>query len=102
MAFRVELSASAERDSDEILTWLAKRHAGRTGINWYLGLQDALESLASMPFRCALAPENDGVPFELRQLLYGRRPHTYRILFTIEGEVVRVLRIRHARRSRLL
>jgi hypothetical protein len=35
---------------------------------------------------------------EVRQLLYGRRPHTYRILFTIEGDVVQVLHIRHARR----
>jgi plasmid stabilization system protein ParE len=102
MAFRVELSAAAERDSDEILTWLAERHEGRTGINWYLGLQDALASLAHMPARCALAPEDDRVPFEMRQLLYGRRPHVYRLLFTIERDVVRVLRIRHARRSRLI
>jgi plasmid stabilization system protein ParE len=102
MAFRIELSAAAERDSDEILTWLAERHAGRTGINWYLGLQDALASLEYMPSRCALAPENDHVPYEMRQLLYGRRPHIYRILFTVDRDVVRVLRIRHTRRSRLL
>jgi hypothetical protein len=31
-------------------------------------------------------------------LLYGRRPYTYRILFAIEGDVVQVLHIRHARR----
>ena len=34
----------------------------------------------------------------MRQLLYGRKPHVYRILFTIEGDVVYVLRIRHGRR----
>jgi hypothetical protein len=35
-----------------------------------------------MPKRCPLAPENASVPFEMRQLLYGRKPHFYRILFT--------------------
>jgi len=54
-----------------------------------------------MPKRCPLAPENASVPFEMRQLLYGRKPHFYRILFTIEDEVVYVLRIRHGRRHHL-
>ena len=48
-----------------------------------------------------LAPENVSVPFEMRQLLYGRKPHVYRILFAIEGETVYVLRIRHGRRKHL-
>jgi hypothetical protein len=41
------------------------------------------------------------VPFEMRQLIYGQKPHLYRILFTIEGETVQVLRIRHGRRKHL-
>lgn len=102
MAFRVELSAAAERDADGILEWLATQHSGRAGINWYIALQDAIASLSEMPSRCPLAPENGRVPFELRQLLYGRRPHVYRIMFTIRGETVHILRIRHARRRRLI
>ncbi len=39
--------------------------------------------------------------FEVRQLIYGRNPHWYRILFTIQGETVSVLRGRHGRRERL-
>jgi hypothetical protein len=35
----------------------------------------------------------------MRQLLYGHKPHMYRILFTVKGDVVYVLRIRHGRRS---
>ena len=101
MAFRVELSAAAERDADGILEWLANQHSGRAGVNWYLALEDAIASLAEMPNRCSLAPENSRVRFEMRQLLYGRRPHVYRIMFTIRGETVHVLRIRHARRRRL-
>jgi hypothetical protein len=51
--------------------------------------------------RCPLAPENKEFPFEVRQLLYGRKPHLYRVLFTIEGDTVVVLHIRHGRRRRL-
>jgi len=31
-------------------------------------------------------------------MLYGRKPHMYRILFTIDGETVYVLHLRHGRR----
>jgi hypothetical protein len=41
--------------------------------------------------RCALAPENARFPFEVRHLLYGRKPHIYRIIFTVEGDTVSVL-----------
>jgi hypothetical protein len=33
-----------------------------------------------MPLRCPAAPESKEFPFELRQLLYGRPPHFYRIV----------------------
>jgi hypothetical protein len=54
-----------------------------------------------MPARCALAPENEDFPFEVRQLLYGSGHHRYRILFTVEDDVVSVLHIRHGRRTPL-
>jgi hypothetical protein len=38
-------------------------------------------------------------PFEVRRLLYGRKPHAYGVLFTIEGDTVSVLHIRHGRRQ---
>jgi len=37
----------------------------------------------------------------VRQLLYGRKRHAYRILFTLDGEIVSVLHIRHGRRMPL-
>ena len=73
-------------------------HAGETGIRWFLALEDAIASLAAFPERCPLAPETGRFPFAVRQLLYGRKPHAYRILFTIEGDVVKILHIRHGRR----
>ena len=101
MAFHVEVTPQAEQDADTILEWLLSQHAGETGLCWFLRLREAIDSLAEMPKRCPLAPENASVPFEMRQLLYGRKPHFYRILFTIEDEVVYVLRIRHGRRHHL-
>jgi plasmid stabilization system protein ParE len=64
-------------------------------------LDDAIASLATFPERCPLAPEAVGLHFEVRQFLYGRKPHVYRILFTIEGDTVNILHIRHGRRTLL-
>jgi plasmid stabilization system protein ParE len=99
MAFRVETSAQAESDANSILEWLLSEHAGETGIRWFLALDDAIASLAAFPERCPLAPETRRFPFEVRQLLYGRKPHAYRILFTIDGDTVKILHIRHGRRK---
>ncbi len=101
MAFRVEISAQAERDADAILEWLLSQHTGQAGIDWFLALDDAFASLAEFPERCPIAPENARFNFEVRQLLYGRKPHLYRILFTIEADTVHVLHIRHGRRKPL-
>jgi plasmid stabilization system protein ParE len=99
MAFRVETTLKAKRDLDLILAWLLTEHAGESGLRWLHGLREAIASLSQLPQRCPLAPENADFPFEVRQLLYGRKPHVYRILFTIEGGKVVVLHIRHARRQ---
>ena len=99
MAFRVESTPQAELDAEIILDWLVSQQAGEAGRRWFLRLKQAIASLAELPRRCKLAPEDATVPFEMRQLLYGHPPHIYRVLFTIEGDVVYVLRIRHGRRQ---
>jgi plasmid stabilization system protein ParE len=101
MVFRVEVSPQAKRDANAILEWLISQHAGETGLRWFEKLNDAIASLSDLPGRCKLAPENASVPFEMRQLLYGNKPHLYRILFTRDGNKVYVLRIRHGRRRHL-
>ena len=98
MDFRVELSAQAQHDIAAIYDWLRSQHAGDTGERWFVALRAAIGTLTNHPSRCPLAPENRDSPVEVRQLLYGRRPHVYRILFAIEADVVQVLHIRHGRR----
>jgi plasmid stabilization system protein ParE len=99
MAFRVKTTATAKRELDEILGRLLSQEAGETGLRWFQGLRQAVAMLADFPQRCALAPENAVFPFEVRHLLYGRKPHVYRIIFTVEGHTVSVLHIRHGRRQ---
>jgi plasmid stabilization system protein ParE len=101
MIFRVETTPAAENEAQAILEWLLAQHAGEAGLRWFLNLEQAIQSLSHFPERCGLAPENDRFPFEVRQLLYGRRPHVYRILFRIDQDTVYVLHIRHGRRLRL-
>jgi len=47
MAFRVEISAQAERDAAAILEWLLSQHTGQAGIDWFLSLDNAFASLAA-------------------------------------------------------
>ena len=101
MAFRVKQTAQADYDLDRILEWLLAQQAGDTGLRWFQRLRETINSLSEMPERCMLAPENAEFPFEVRQLLHGHKPHQYRVLFTIQGDDVIILHIRHGRRRRL-
>jgi plasmid stabilization system protein ParE len=101
MAFRVEITPEAEEDANTILDWLVAQGAGAPGVAWFNGLKKAIASLREMPIRCPLAPENARFSFEVRHLLYGRRPHVYRIVFRVMGESVYVLRIRQGHRKHL-
>ena len=98
MAYRVRLTPEAEADIEELYRWSIARSPLR-GAGWFNGMMDAIESLASRPQRCPLAPETPFFKEEIRQLLYGRGIH--RILFTIKDGSVVVLHVRHGARKRL-
>ncbi len=100
MKYRVVIQAFAAEDLDRAFLWAAKR-AMHTAFHWSQRLQRAIESLARQPQRCGLAAENGKVGIELRQLLFGRRPNVYRVVFTIDDDMVRVLRIVRAQRRSL-
>jgi plasmid stabilization system protein ParE len=100
MAYRVRLTPEAEADIEELYRWLIAPTPLR-GPAWFNGMMDAIESLASHPQRCPLAPETAFFPKEIRQLLYGRGRGVHRILFTIKGATVVVLHVRHGARTHL-
>ncbi len=101
MAFRVEPSLRAQQDLNAIFEWLLAQQAGEPGLRWFFRLEEAINSLAEFPYRCPLAPESREFPFEVRQLIHGHKPHRYRVLYTIDGDTVIILHVRHGRRASL-
>jgi plasmid stabilization system protein ParE len=98
MGYHVRQTDEAHQDLANILEWLLEKQAGETGLRWLDRLQEAMGTLSEYPQRCGLAPESKEFGFEVRHLIYGRKPHIYRVLFTVEDEAVVILNIRHGRR----
>lgn len=48
MAYRVEITARAERGADSLLSRLIAQQAGETGLHWFEGLEKAITTLADM------------------------------------------------------
>ena len=98
MAYLVNITARAERDLTLLLDAI---NAGDSDValKWYRGLRDAILSLEEHPNRCPTTPEKP----ELRHLLYGHKPHIYRVIYRVleKGKQVDVLHIRHGARRRI-
>lgn len=94
--YRVEPTDKALVDAGEAYFWINEQSEG-VALRWYEGLLKAFRSLEKNPLRCPLAPESALFEEEIRQLIYGK----YRILFTVEGETVFVLRVRHSAQEHL-
>jgi plasmid stabilization system protein ParE len=100
MPFRVVFRPQAQADVSAAATWMA-RISPAAAIRWRRGLLSIIEKLETSPALYPAADEATDLGLELRELLYGRRRTTYRILFTINGQTVNVLRVRHAAQDRL-
>ncbi|MGA2147516.1 MAG: type II toxin-antitoxin system RelE/ParE family toxin [Bryobacteraceae bacterium] len=96
MAYLVEITRRAERDLRRIYEDINAEESDAAFI-WYRGLSDAILSLDNHPGRCPVTPETK----ELRHLLYGRKPHIYRVVYRIleKQKLVEVLHIRHGARQ---
>ena len=95
MNYQIVIQPNAQTDIERAYRWLLERAPTRA-VTWYNGLQQAIDSLQSLPERCSLAPEDEYFSEEIRQLLYGRRGGVYRILFTIVDNIVHILHVRHS------
>lgn len=65
------------------------------------GLWAKIRSLADFPEVWPLTDEAADLAIELRQVLFGKRRHVYRILYTFDGTTIHVHRVRHAAQDRL-
>ena len=93
MRHRVVVSPTAEANLDDVFRFIALDNPTAAD-NFVAALRAKMKTLAQMPKRCPLAPEDGLDGLEIRQLIFGN----YRILFTIDVHVVRVLQIQHGAR----
>lgn len=100
-SYQVVFAPSAADDLDEIVNWLSLE-APEKVLEWVGAIKTHIHTLSTLPERCPYAPEN-GLwgEEELRQLLFQNYPSTYRIIFTVTENSVRILNIRHSARRYL-
>ncbi len=101
MTHTVIVSPRALADIQRNAGWMARHFSVRSADRWLAGTEAAVQSLAVRPERCPEADEAADLGLDLRVLFHGRRPHVFRILFTIDGATVNVHRVRHAAQDRL-
>ena len=94
MTYTVIIAKPAEEDLRRNAEWWAEHHSIDQAEHWFENAYKQLGTLKTMPERCPLSAENESVPFEIRDFLFGlgNRP-SYRAIVTIENSVVYVLRI---------
>ena len=96
MAYQVSLTARALRDLALIYRRI-QADVSAQAFAWFTGLEQAIYSLERHPHRAPRTPEDK----TLRHLLYGKKPHRYRIIYEVKerSRTVYVLHIRHGARE---
>lgn len=97
MSYRVLITPSARAAMLEQARYIAVDcQAPENAAHWLERVFDAAETLAELPGRCMVAPEDAFRDYEIRRLLIG----SYLMLFTIveEEKTVWVIGFRHGRR----
>jgi plasmid stabilization system protein ParE len=97
MAYLVKITSRAERDLTHPYVKINAEHSD-AAFKWYRGLKQAILSLEAKPNRCPITRKRD----KLRHLLFGRKPHIYRVIYRVlePQKQVEVLHIRHAARRK--
>jgi len=96
MGYLVKVTARAQRDL-VLLYGEINAELSDAALEWYRGLKSAILSLEHHPNRCPFTPEN----IRFRHLLYGNKPHVYRVIYRVleKEKRVEVLHIRHGARQ---
>jgi plasmid stabilization system protein ParE len=98
MAYLVRLTDRALRDLEAIYEFI-RADESESASAWFHELADAICSLERFPERGTPIPESR----KLRQLLFGKKPNIYRIIFAVDkrNRIANVLHIRHGARNAL-
>lgn len=99
MIYRVIVTAKANADTIAAFRFKTEQSA-QSARRWLAGLEKAIAKLSKFPERHPLAEEeSERLGITLRQMVYGKKPGTYRILFSIEDDAVVLHYIRHSARN---
>lgn len=101
MQFLVIITPSAKADIFEINAWLLENYSD-IAEKWLFGLSQTITSLSKFPERCPISSESEAFDVIVHQLIYGKKPNVYRILFSIQDEKVYILRVRSTKQKSLL
>ncbi len=101
--YKILIPRSVEISLEQQIDYIThEQHSPTIALEWLEGLVGAIESLAEFPDRCAIAPENfhirSGSKFVIRHLIYKK---TFRVIFVVIKNEVRILSVKHAARKRL-
>ena len=96
MAYPIKILPRAERDLSQLYHHVNATES-QTALRWYKGLKQAILTLEADPCRCPFIPEDA----RFRHLLYGRKPHVYRIIYRIfeRKRLVEIMFIRDGKRD---
>ena len=101
--YEVLLTRRAQEELDQQHDWWAEHRSANQANRWYVGFVAEMLTLEQNPKRCMLAPENKLFPYTVWQLNYGiSRGLTHRALYTIKGNTIVILRVRHLRQAMLM
>lgn len=98
MSFQVIITPSAKADIFEINAWFLENYPN-IAESWLWRISQAVTSLSKFPERCPISSESEAFDVVVRQLLHGKKPHIYRILFSIQNEKVYILRVRSTKQQ---
>lgn len=93
-SFEVVMTLGAKEELKDIYRYIAK-DSPKNALNWLNLMEEKIASLAQMPERCLLAPEDSYFDEQIRNLIVKRN---YRVLFFVEADCVYVLHVRRCSR----
>ena len=94
MTYHVRVLTRAQHDVADCYNYIAER-SPQGAASWFNRFAETRDRLATDADQRPLAWESAYVDYEIREMLFKtRRGKPYRILFTIQGDQVLVLRVR--------
>ncbi len=94
MTYRLVIVDRAERDVAHIFKWLAQS-SSQGAAAWYNAYFAAVQQIVCLPEHSGVAVESSRLNVEVREKLFKtRRGLKYRIVFELQHDLIRILRIR--------